>query len=583
MQQAGTRRWLAFDGCRGVLQTRAPAEVPALLAEVESRVRQGGLHAAGFVTYEAAAGLDPKLDCHAPAVLPCAWFALFDERGETADPAPCGPPAIAWQPGIDAGRYADAIGRIRAWIAAGDTYQVNYSYRLRARLADAAATAEPLFRAMAAGQRTGLGALIDTAAWALCSASPELFFTRRGRRIESRPMKGTAARSSDPEADAAAARWLRDSAKNRAENLMITDMVRNDLGRLADTGSVRTGALFRVEPFPTVWQMTSTVCGDTDADLPALFRALFPAASITGAPKRRTMQIIRALEPEPREIYTGAIGFLEPSGDAQFNVAIRTAWLDKRGGTAEYGVGGGILWDSDADEEFAETALKARVVRAGGSFAPAAPPAADGDVALLETLLWAPDGGFWLLDRHLDRLGDAARHFRRPLRLPDIRLALDRAVAGVGPEPHRVRLLVDACGAATATAAPLADTPPPARVAIAAARRPLQGDPFVRHKTTRRTVYEEARAAHPEADDVLLVNGAGEITESTIANLVVDLDGRLITPPLAAGLLPGVYRAELLEQGRVREGTLTPRDVRRADAVYLVNSVRGMWRVTVVG
>ena len=584
MQQAGTGRWLEFDACRDVLQTSTPADVPALLTEVEARVRERGLHAAGFVTYEAAPGLDPKLRCHPPAALPCAWFALFERRA----PAPALPvrqaPAIAWRPGTGAADYADAIGLIRDWIAAGDTYQVNYSYRLRAEVENAAAVAEPLFLAMAAGQQSGLGAFVDTAAWAVCSASPELFFSRRGRRVVSRPMKGTAPRAAAAAPDEAAARWLQSSAKNRAENLMITDMVRNDLGRLADTGSVRTEALFRVEPFPTVWQMTSTVHGDTDAGLAELFRALFPAASITGAPKRRTMQIIRELEPHPREIYTGAIGFLEPSGDVQFNVAIRTAWLDKVRGTAEYGVGGGILWDSDADEEYAETELKARVIRNGVT------PAAEvdtGDVALLETLLWQPPEGFWLLDRHLDRLGEAARRFQRPLDLAGVRGALDRAVDGLGREPHRVRLLVDACGTATAVAAPLADTPPPARVAMATRRRALQGDPFVRHKTTRRDVYDaarrEAREAHPEADDVLLVNTAGEITESTIANVVVELDGRLLTPPLSAGLLPGVYRAELLDTGRIREASLTPDDVRRASAVYLINSVRGMWPVTVVG
>ncbi len=583
MQQAGTGRWLEFTGCRDILQTTAPAGVPALLAEVESRVRHRALHAAGFVTYEAARGLDPGLACHPPAVLPCAWFALFEHRADGVALPPHDAPSIAWQPSTGPDDYTETIRRIREWIAAGDTYQVNYSYRLRGAVPDGGAAVDALFRAMAARQQTGLGALLDTDAWAVCSASPELFFTRRGRRVESRPMKGTAPRSPSADTDAATARWLQASTKNRAENLMITDMVRNDLGRLADTGSVRAEALFRVEPYPTVWQMTSTVRGDTAAGLAELFRALFPAASITGAPKRRTMEIIRDLEAHPREIYTGAIGFLEPSGDAQFNVAIRTAWVDKQRGIAEYGVGGGILWDSDPDEEYAETELKARVVQTGMP----APDGNTGDVALLETLLWQPAGGYWLLDRHLNRLREAARRFQRPLHLADVRVALDRAVAGLRAEPYRVRLLVDACGTATAQAAPLADTPPPSRVAIDAERRALQGDPFVHHKTTRRDVYDIARTAardaHPEADDVLLVNTDGEITESTIANVVVELDGRLVTPPVAAGLLPGVYRAELLAHGRIIEGPLTPDDVRRAGVVYLVNSVRGMWQVAVVG
>jgi len=574
MQQADSGDWLAFEGLEDCLSATTPAEVPALLSSVESRARQQRLHAVGFVTYEAAPGLDPKLCCHTPGILPAAWFALFASCRRVAPPPAAPAPALSWLPSLDRADYGRAIERIRGYIGAGDTYQVNFSYRLRAEFDDDA-TVEALFGAMVAGQRTGLGALLETADWAICSASPELFFLRRGRRLESRPMKGTAARAAG-DADQAQARWLAGSAKNRAENTMITDMVRNDLGRIADTGSVAADGLFRIEAYPTVWQMTSSVSASTDAGLAEVFRALFPAASITGAPKRRTMEIIRELEAEPREIYTGAIGYVTPDGDAQFNVAIRTALLDKRRGRAEYGVGGGIVWDSRAAEEHAETLAKAQILHRR--------PALDA-FELLETLLWTSEHGCSLLDAHLARLCRSAAHFRRPLETAAVHAALQAATADLPAEPHRVRLLVDACGRPAATARPLADFPAPRRVAIAGARLAVAGNPFVSHKTTRRDVYDTARreaADAGDADDVLLVNLAGEITESTIANVVADLDGVLVTPPASAGLLPGLYRAELLAAGTVVEGRLTPDDLRRARAVYLVNSVRGMWPVTLV-
>jgi len=579
MQQADTGDWLAFQGPQGTLSAATAAEVPALLTTLESRTRQRGLHAVGFVSYEAAPGFDAKLACNAPGVLPPAWFALFDACGPVAAPPPGPPPALHWAPSLTHADYTAVIERIHDYIGAGDTYQVNFSYRLRAGLGDRAtggSSAEDLFYAMVAGQRTGLGAFLDTDDWAVCSASPELFFTRRGRRLESRPMKGTAARAAG-DADQSQARWLAGSAKNRAENAMITDMVRNDLGRIADTGSVTTAGLFRIEAYPTVWQMTSSVSGTADAGLAEVFRALFPAASITGAPKRRTMEIIRELEAGPREIYTGAIGYVAPNGDAQFNVAIRTALVDKRRGQAEYGVGGGIVWDSRAAEEHAETLAKARILHSRPADAEA--------FELLETLLWTPQCGYALLEDHLDRLTRSAAHFRRPLDRHTVLAALDAAAAGLPATAHRVRLLVDRCGQPTVSAQRLDASPAPRRLAIARQGLAVAGNAFVHHKTTRRDVYATARRealAGTAADDVLLVNLAGEVTESTVANLVVDLDGTLVTPPIGAGLLPGLYRAGLLAAGTVVERPLTPDDVRRARAVYLVNSVRGMWPVTVV-
>lgn len=590
--QQADGHWSEYRRPLAVLSAESPAEVAGIIEEAERRAAAEGAHAVGFVTYEAAPGLDVRLSAHRPGRLPTAWFALFRDvcRGDAPVAGTLAP--LDWRSDLDSAAYGAAVADIRDWIQAGDTYQVNFSYRLQARLPDGVPDlARRLLGAMVGsaagpagvapvddpdgGGQGGFGALLETADWAICSASPELFFSRRGRRLTSRPMKGTAPRGENPRSDAERADWLRGSAKNRAENLMITDMVRNDIGRLADVGTVTAHELFRLEPYPTLWQMTSTVCGDTSASLAEIFRALFPAASITGAPKRRTMEIIRALEPTPRQIYTGSIGVIEAGGDARFNVAIRTVLLDKRCGRAEYGVGGGILWDSAAAEELEETRTKARILRW--------PSAAD--FALLETLLWTPERGCSLLEAHLDRLSRAAGYFSRPVDRGAVLAALQAATADLPAETHRVRLLVDACGRPAVTVRPLAALPAPQRVTIARNPLALAGNPFVSHKTTRRDIYDTARrdaAARGEADDVLLVNLAGEVTESTIANVVVDLQGTLVTPPAAAGLLPGLFRAELLTAGTVVEGRLTPDDLHRARAVYLANSVRGLWQVTLV-
>lgn len=578
IHDAEAGRWLRCTEPVAVLAATTAADAPAVVDAAERRVREEGLHGVGFLSYEAAPGFDVGMRTHPPGQLPAAWFALFRAPEPCSPPAPTASPAADWAANVDADGYALALERIRDYIAAGDSYQVNYSYRLRARLqGDTAAWAEALFGAMVARQPGGYGARIDTDAWSICSASHELFFSRRGRSITSRPMKGTAPRGASAAEDALRARWLSGSMKNRAENLMITDMVRNDLGRIADVGSIRTTDLFQLEPYPTLWQLTSTVRGDSDAPLRALLGALFPAASITGAPKRRTMEIIHELETTPREIYTGTVALLRPDGSAQLNVAIRTALVDHRRAVAEYGVGGGILWDSTAAEEYDETRTKARILTPDTSREP--------PLALLETLLWRPGDGYWLLRGHLDRLAASAAFFGMADPRDAACAALERAAHGLPAQPHRVRLVVPAGSAPEVTVTALDPGPPSRRVCLSRPL-PLQNDPFVLHKTTRRAIYQRALAAArertPAADDVLLVNERGELTESTIANLVIDLDGMLVTPTLTSGLLAGVYRQQLLEDGEVAERVVTPPMLRQARAVYLVNSVRGLWPVTVI-
>jgi para-aminobenzoate synthetase/4-amino-4-deoxychorismate lyase len=346
-------------------------------------------------------------------------------------------------------------------------------------------------------------------------------------------------------------------------------MVRNDLGRVARPGTVRVTNLFDVERYPTVLQLTSTVTAETDAGLVDLMRALFPAASITGAPKARTMEIIAGVECSPRRIYTGTIGFVDPGGRSQFNVAIRTVLVNRATGEAEYGVGGGIVADSNREDEWNETRIKARALAAR-------PPSFE----LLETLLWTPEAGYLLLGRHMKRLLQSADYFAFQADVLDIRDQLERYAATLSPTPHRVRLVVSRSGAVEISSAPQnVDAGFPALALAAAPIDPT--NPFLYHKTTNRAVYEAAIAARPGYQDVLLYNDRGEITESTIANLVVEIDGALVTPPVSCGLLPGTLRAHLLDEGKIREEVITVQELKPDTRCYLMNSVRGFHPVTV--
>lgn len=568
LHDAARQQWLLFRAPRAVLVAHTVDDVRAVVDSAESHTQAGG-YAAGFLAYEAAPAFDPALVAHPPGRFPLAWFGLYDQPepftwpDDGAAPAPV---PLTWEPSVTPDRYHAAIGRIRDQIAAGATYQVNYTLRLRA-----APAGDPwaLFTRLIAAQGAGYGAYVQLPEWIIACGSPELFFRRDGRELESRPMKGTAPRGLWYADDCRRAAELQASEKNRAENVMIVDMVRNDIGRIADVGSVHVPRLFDIEQYPTVWQMTSTVRGAADAGLGATLGALFPPASITGAPKARTMGIIADLEDSPRHIYTGTIGYLAPQRQAQFNVAIRTVLIDRGRDSAEYGVGGGIVWDSVAAAEWDECRTKARVLTQ-------ATPAFD----LLETLLWTPEDGYALRERHVQRLIESAAYFGYPCDRAAVERALDALPAADGP--LRVRLRLDRRGRLHREHAPLTPLPSPYRVTPAA--QPVDSaERLLYHKTTARAVYADALRARPGYDDVLLWNERGEITESCIANVVVELDGRLVTPPAACGLLPGTLRAALLAAGDVAEQVITRADLARATAVYLVNSVRGRWPVTVDG
>ena len=571
--QTGSRG-LRFASPARVVVATWPDEVVPALQVIEKAVTQRHQYAAGFISYEAAAGYGLAVHTQLPD-LPLLWFGLYENveviedwaSGITHPPPSTSYTVGQWQPALDRAAYETVIHRIRDYLARGHSYQVNYTFPLQASF-----DGEPwaLFADLAAAQRGEYAAFIDTGRFALCSVSPELFFRLDGERLTTKPMKGTAARGRTLAEDEARIAELRQSEKNRAENLMIVDMLRNDLGRVAQVGSVIVPQLFEVERYPTLLQMTSTVTARTQASVVEILASLFPCASITGAPKVRTMQIIRELEPRPRGVYTGTIGFIGPERQARFNVAIRTVLVDRARWQATYGVGGGVVWDSDAADEYEECLMKARVLTTRQP-----------SFQLLESLLWEPDSGYFLLEAHLARLADTAVYFNVPLD----RAAIERRLIELAPtlrEASKIRLRVSLDGTFAVEAAPLARGVPPQPVRVGLSRAPVDSDTiWLYHKTTRREMYDAARASRPDCDEVILWNERGELTEASMANVVLDLDGTWVTPPVTSGLLAGTFRGWLLATGQLWERILTPADLRLARRVALINSVR-KWQAAIL-
>jgi para-aminobenzoate synthetase/4-amino-4-deoxychorismate lyase len=575
---AGRQTPMVFERPRQVIEALRLEDVRPAMAEAEA-ARARGHWVGGFVAYEAAAAFDPALTTRTPGNLPLVWFGVFDAPstpspdGSPAGPAPAtaGAPTVDWTADVTREEYDAAIARVRDAIQAGDSYQTNYTFRLRSRL-DVASLAGR-YDALRRAQRAPYAAHLDIGRWQILSLSPELFFRLDGRTVTTRPMKGTIARGRFPEEDAGRAATLQASTKNRAENVMIVDLMRNDVGRMAEVGSIVVPALFEIERYPSVFQMTSTITGRVRpaAAVTDLFTALFPAGSITGAPKTSSMRLITEIERAPRGVYCGAVGVLAPDGDAVFNVAIRTAVVDTTTGEVEYGVGGGITWDSLPGDEYAEALSKAGFLDAPPVF------------SLLETMR-LEGGGVIRLERHLRRLERSAGYFGIPFDAAHVTSVLDEHLREHPGGSRRARLLLAPHGVATVDSEPFtpgaAGAPP---VPVALARSPVSSqDRFLFHKTTHRAIYDRQRAASESVFDVLLWNERGEITEFTIGNVVVELDGRRYTPPVDCGLLAGTFREELLDAGAVAERVIKIGDLKRASRVWLVNSLRE-WVATRVG
>jgi para-aminobenzoate synthetase / 4-amino-4-deoxychorismate lyase len=518
------------------------------LLEFAERESNAGSYVAVMLSYEAAPAFDSVLAVHKPSDFPLAWAASFSGPSEIKDPSSPIISSNSWSPGVARDEYDNAVTRIRDLIAAGDTYQVNYTFPVTSNF-----TVDHFawYRSLCLAQGAEYSAYIDLDRYKVLCLSPELFFRRTGNHVVTKPMKGTLRRGRWSKEDQDLAQWLKHSKKDRAENVMIVDLLRNDLGKVSVPGSVRVSSLFDLERFETIWQMTSTVesmlCEGTS--LVELMRALFPCGSITGAPKIRTMQIIRELEPFPRGVYTGAIGLLKPGGDCVFNVAIRTVVVDTESGMATFGVGGGVTIDSTAEREYQECLVKSRFLHSQPM-----------EFQLFESIL-LEDGDYFLLPEHLERLKDSAQYFG--FRFVGTRINADLERIKTEGGSFKVRLVLFKDGKIETQVTPmelLTEMKP-----VVLATEPVNSsDRFLFHKTTRRR----------SGDDVIFWNERGEITESSIANIVVPIDGQLFTPPIECGLLPGVFRNHLLAEGKIKERVITIEEFQNAPEFFLINSVR---------
>jgi para-aminobenzoate synthetase / 4-amino-4-deoxychorismate lyase len=557
-----TRR---FSAPEAVVAAHVPDEVPGALAALEA-ARQAGKYAAGYFSYELGYLLEPRLRPLLPSAraLPLLWFGIFDraEEGVPATQARAYAGPLAHE--CDEAAYSARFARIHEWIAAGDIYQANLSFRSRFHF-----LGDPLALYLSLRAQSGAShcAYIDDGERQILSLSPELFFDLSADgKLTARPMKGTAARGTDAASDEIAKSKLQNSAKERAENLMIVDLLRNDLGRVAETGSVNVANLFEVETYPTVHQMVSTIHAQLKPGMGVeeLVRALFPCGSVTGAPKIRAMEIIREMETSPRGVYCGAIGHFAPDGSANFNVAIRTLTIS--GHRGELGIGGAIVHDSNAQGEYAECLLKARYYEAARK-----------PLELIETLRYAPGEGFTRLELHLARMARSAAAFGIRFDTQEAMRALEGAILA---SPARVRLTLNEDGKFDATSAPLSpDAPSSWKYAVSPIRISSR-DLLQRFKTTWREIYdgEFARAAKDGHDEIIFLNEKDEVVEGSRTNIFAQLGGALVTPPLSSGALDGCLRRALIEQGKCIERVLTLADLARAEEIFLGNSLRGLIR-----
>jgi para-aminobenzoate synthetase/4-amino-4-deoxychorismate lyase len=547
-----------------IVEARDIAAVKPALERLRA-ARHRGLHAVGFLAYEAASAFEPILGDLPQGPTPLLWFGLFERFDEIAagDVAAWLPdPAAAWLgapvPDVDRDAYADRFDQVHALIEAGDLYQANLSFRARVPI-----VGDPLaaFARLRASARAGYGALVWTGRDWLLSLSPELFFALDGGRLTTRPMKGTARRGATPEEDRALAAALREDAKQRAENLMIVDLLRNDLSRVAEPASVAVPELFAVETYPTIHTMTSTVTATLAPDQDAIdvLAALFPCGSITGAPKIRAIAALAGIEmgSAPRGPYTGAIGRLDATGGAMFNVAIRTLVIENGADHALLGAGGGIVADSRMGDEWDEAQAKTAFVGAGAR-----------RFDLIETMAFDPIEGIALLERHLTRMKTSAQVFGFAFDRHAARNELQAATFRLR-EVKRIRLMLAPSGAVAIEVAAM-PAMPEAAVAVTIAPLPVAADDFrLRHKTSDRAFYDSARQGFETVFEV-----DGHLTEGSFTNVFVERGGMLLTPPLGAGLLPGVLRAELIESGRAIEATLTRADLNHG--FFIGNALRGL-------
>lgn len=558
------KNWLRFSDAEQLVAAYHQNEVLPRLKHLDGCLRQGK-YIAGFISYEAAPGLDLAFTTKDEQEFPLMFFGVFNkpkilstlpeskEKYETGK----------WKPSQSPDIYSNNVKIIKDHISKGNTYQVNYTMRLAAEFGG---SPYALFYQLVQNQKADYAAYIEFNNYCICSVSPELFFTLDNDNILSRPMKGTAKRGFSYEDDIIQKDKLFHSQKERAENLMIVDMIRNDIGKICKSGSVKVNQLFSTERYPTIWQMTSDVSGKTSAPFSDVISALFPCASITGAPKARTMNIIGTLEQTSRKIYTGTIGYFSPERKAQFNVAIRTVLINENTGKAEYGVGSGIVWDSVDKNEYRECLLKAKVLEQEPI-----------EFDLLETMLATKNEGIFLLDYHLRRMKNSAEYFNYSFDEKKIHMELDRILSNPF-DIIKLRLLLSENGTFKIESYPIHHEDSSLKKVVFAKNSLDSNNIFIYHKTTNRKMYESAvnhlKSSDLKIDDVLLYNEKDEITESTIANIVIKKNNIFYTPPVTCGLLNGTYRQYLLDQKKIAEKIIYKEDLLNSDGLFLINSVQ---------
>ena len=563
--------WRIFSSPVEVLYTHDLQNVREVLNKVQNKVEKKNLIAAGYLSYEAAPAFDNAYCVNKKGSLPLICFGLFKDykteitlesnNHESAE-------AIEWEIATNQTHYETHLKYIKDQIKLGNTYQVNYTLRKHS-----SCIANPYGFFLEKVQDAPYAAFIESDEHTIISTSPELFFKLSDESLICKPMKGTSKRGRTLKEDIALMKELKNSEKDKAENIMITDMLRNDMGKISDTGSVKVLSEFDIEKYPTVWQMTSSVKSQTRASITAIFEALFPCASVTGAPKVSSMKIISEIEDQPREIYTGAIGYIAPNNEAQFSVPIRTILSNKKIDRSVYGTGSGIVWDSEWKKEWDECQNKSAILSVSHQ-----------NFELFETMRWDSNRGIFLEELHLNRLKDSAEFYNFKFSHEKINDKLHDYLKNLEPESEKIiRLFLAKDGEIRLTTSAYKEHNKDKSQLISLAMQPVDSDDLsLYHKTTIRGIYEDATGENPDCDDVLLWNEDGHITESTISNIIFKKDSEYFTPPISCGLLGGTYRTHLINQGHLVERIIPKTEINLYSEIYLINSVRGKYPVKLI-
>ena len=551
--------WLYFRNPVKKLETHNLNEVKSLLEEAS----KSGLYAAGFISYEASSAFDDVYKHKQNKDFPLLSMGLYKSPvilKELPDIEENNYSISELIPSIGKQNFLDKIAKIKLNIEAGNTYQVNYTYRLNGKFKG---DCYQFFKHLIDNQNAKYASYISTNNWSICSASPELFFSLKSNILITKPMKGTARRGKNSKEDIYQSKQLRNSKKNQAENIMIVDMLRNDIGKIADNGTISTVKTFELERYPTLWQMTSTIKGVVRCKVPEIMKALFPCASITGAPKIKTMEIIDNIECSSRDVYTGSIGYIHPNNDALFNVAIRTAIINKKNSKIVYSVGSGIVWDSDGEEEYLETQMKANILLSKRY-----------KFDLIETMLWEPNKGVKLLNLHLDRINTSADFFNRSFNKEQA-IKLIKSVSN--NLSLKLRLLLKPDNTLLLEEHSFKCLPLNKTLNLKVSKNETHSSNiFLYHKTSIRDHYEKAKTGLIDYDEVILWNENKHITEGTIYNIAILKDKIWITPPLECGLLNGVMREKMIKSGKLLEKIITLEELYKAEKIILFNSVQGI-------